>query len=447
MVTKISSKFDEDRNKILITHFLPSIGTTYIASQQLKKKFNIEDKYFISFEELKERDNNFVFNYPDIPLMYFNLHEVKEDMEGLHNDFSLYKKYIKQNNIKPTDIMIATTPCKGLSSISRNYGVLNPNNIWMFVTIKWFMAQQCKFLIFEGSDLLSGKLGLKLYKSFDDILGFTKKGYKIHVIKTTSMKHGLPQNRVRSFVLMYKGDFNIFTKWERDFINFKDFFNRPEEFDESIQHVNIFRNEYWKEWENLFKENKKFFDYCKKNITNDTVKRTMPYLLAMWDNGEVDLEKYPLILKAAHIKRDKYNKTIKEKKLKKNGIYYNYGYFDMSPIMPTDFSKALNPRTMLSTFHPKYIRYLTVREVMDIQGLPDSFKLQNLGDWRDISRCITVNTAHDILEKVCNIIFGTNKDYISYNSNNEVIVQNNTIDGFPSYEFKNFDIDKSSRIK
>jgi len=106
---------------------------------------------------------------------------------------------------KRVDIMTCVPPCSGLSTStpSSSRGCAAPQNEHMLRVAEYGMLTKTQVIIIENAPTLYSQGGEEFAERF---LPLTKKyGYSMVLLLTSTILHGLPQNRKRSFVLLYKG--------------------------------------------------------------------------------------------------------------------------------------------------------------------------------------------------------------------------------------------------
>merc|ERR1719447_2722030 len=76
------------------------------------------------------------------------------------------------------------------------------------------------------------------------------------------------------------------------------------------------------------------------------------------------------------------------------------GYWDDSPRFFYQSFGALISKTMCSAVHPDEDRYLNVREMMHLMGLPHDFEIDSLTNINHIAQNVPVDTAKDWADEV-----------------------------------------------
>merc|ERR1719319_2166685 len=76
------------------------------------------------------------------------------------------------------------------------------------------------------------------------------------------------------------------------------------------------------------------------------------------------------------------------------------GYWDDSPRFYDRSMGALMSKSMFTAVHPTEDRYLNVREMMHIMGLPHDFEIDHVKNINHIAQNVPVNTAKDMADEV-----------------------------------------------
>jgi len=168
---------------ITIDYFIPLIGSFYIAVDNLiKNGYKLQHNKIFSYNNFSKNEEHFINNY-------------SVDIEYINKDN--YNKNAK------AELLCCIPPCGGLSQLNSNINDnhFENNNKFIINCINFFKNNDYKMLILENAPGLTGKFGLSLLNILYNLLD---KNYKMHIIKTNTMHHGLPQSRKRCFLLIYK---------------------------------------------------------------------------------------------------------------------------------------------------------------------------------------------------------------------------------------------------
>jgi len=137
------------------------------------KAFNTNDSIYVN--HLQSKGIDVEMNYID-------------ESPRIHNDL---------------DVIVATPPCAGLSSLSQCSHCASPVNDWMIESSRFILEKvQPKVLYGENAPALATNKGrpvaLKLFKLAQEY------GYTFSLYRTKSLLHGCPQVRNRSFYFFWK---------------------------------------------------------------------------------------------------------------------------------------------------------------------------------------------------------------------------------------------------
>jgi site-specific DNA-cytosine methylase len=76
------------------------------------------------------------------------------------------------------------------------------------------------------------------------------------------------------------------------------------------------------------------------------------------------------------------------------------GYWDASPHFFHESFSALIGRNMFNGVHPVENRYLNVREMLHLMGMPHDFEIQDSRQINHIAQNVPVRTAQDMADEV-----------------------------------------------
>lgn len=130
--------------------------------------------------------------------------------------FSDTPYYELDENKYPTkyvDIVTCLPPCAGLSmgnttsgdKVNNPRGCSAPSNMHMLNGSEFAMSKiRPKAMIVENAPALYSKMGEVFAERINDLA--QRHGYTMSLVKTTSLNHGIPQERTRSFFFLWRGD-------------------------------------------------------------------------------------------------------------------------------------------------------------------------------------------------------------------------------------------------
>ncbi|MDD5651147.1 MAG: DNA cytosine methyltransferase [Candidatus Nanoarchaeia archaeon] len=376
-----------------ITHFIPLIGSFYLAQEKYNKEIKDELKYeyIFSFDGFKKNEQHLI-NNKKVNISYL-------DYNFINNSLSIeeYKKYIFDNKINFTDLMLAIPPCGGLSLLnSANRSAESKTNYFIFETVKWFIAQNNKILIMENAPGLIGKEGDKVLKKIQSIFEFNNvlDLYKINLIKVNTINYGLPQYRLRSFLIISKNSKSFLLKnYNQPIISIENYLRNLIVDQDDIHNV-VLKNNYVK----------KLLKYIIYYNIIDKIKKENK------DKSEYVISTWRYLLKEYDKNNDIFNDDldIKEKAIYiKNKLLDNKGFWDISPSIIKGKINAICGKSVFNTINPisKEIRPFTIKELMYLMGMPNDFILENpIKNINHICQAIPVNTAKIAIQWAIDIL-------------------------------------------
>ena len=393
-------------SEITITNFIMLVGPWELAKRRLMEEepeLNLVSKYNFSLTPFRNNEQHLAHNFPGFQIDYIDEQDegIKSAItEGFGNtDLTAYKNYIVKNGIQPTDIQLSIPPCAGLSLLNNgNRGADAKANGWMYETVKWFIAQDNKVLCLENAPGLLGKDGLKVLKNIENVLeaNGVKDKYKFHLTKTTTTQHGIPQHRTRSFLYLYKAEEHvIFKNIVHDTISVEKWLEKyPEEYDASIDHVPLKDN-----WAKIFVDfitEKDQWEYFRDLLKTDDPTKVIscwPTWLEEYKKDPTYFGSYEKLQRAA------------DKMLKK--LEQGLGYWDSSPNFIRGRINAIVAKNSYNTVHPKYNRYLSIRELMSLMGYPDSYQIVDVQkNFNNICQSLPICTGMDHIRWATGIVSG-----------------------------------------
>lgn len=409
-----------NKNQFSVSHLIPLVGPFVMGVDQLQQEFDIDEKYIFSFEPFANNQQHIEANFPNKKITYLPEEILADYSQPGWEDNKSYVDYIKDNNVQPTDLLLAVPPCAGLSMLNTgNRGAGCAANRWMYETVKWHVAQDNKVLLLENAPGLVGKEGVKVLREIERILTVlgVRDEYKIHCTKTNTMQHGLPQNRSRTFLYVYKSkEFKIFKNIKNESKTLEEYFkekNRPEELEPGTNHVVLTPSFASEPLQYLDKY--KLWEEARNEVDGYGNKTISKMLLRHFEEFPDRFESFPKLTRILNHFNEKLSRDL--------------GYWDSNPMIAKGKTNAVIAKNAFNIIHPTYNRVLSVRELMDLMGYPDDFVLQ--GDvkknFNHICQSLPVNTGKDHIRWAQGIINNDAK-YVNDGSeiNSEVFLQNNT---------------------
>lgn len=330
------------------------------------------------------------------------------------------------SNILPeVDIYVMTPVCAGLSQFNTATSgkcargdADNCQNQNMYNLTRLAMKNNAKVVAFENAPALYTQSGegvvVKLQKIADEY------GYTFGLFATNTLFHGIPQSRKRTFALFYRDTNPALFNFEH--IQYKDFCEYLEEIPKDTlyqdsQITSCDDDEYLK---CILEINScKIIPEVMEKLqcSKDKPAYTMLLLIVMsgidkaikWFENRID-ETHSDSIKRQHKIlchcRDKINSG--KRYFDSTGRIYTQGYIN-----------AIIGQNLL-VYNNKYNRYLNVRELMYLMGLPHDFEIDTRSELQMITQNVPVCTSEYIAKQIS--LYFDNKLPIS---NKQFIKQNN----------------------
>ena len=296
------------------------------------------------------------------------------------------------------DFVSTTCPCAGLSMLNysrdgkKSRGSDAAQNEWMYKSAKFALGTLKPRVFFgENAPGLYGEIGKGVVEKLFEIA--QSYGYSMSLMKTSTLKHGIPQERSRTFYFF----------WDSEYAPVLNYYNRERKT----------LSEYLKE---IPKEASLQSSFNKWKIENLPTVRFLEEVKGMdWEeimSKESTLNWYIVrsgLLDECIEFADKIAPgTIDSRVLHhiKNKIEQGKGFWDGSPKLGKDYFNAVISKNMVCGVHPQEKRFLTVREYMHLMGLPHDFELLDPGKWNHIAQNVPTSTARDWTLEVVKYIKG-----------------------------------------
>lgn len=379
--------------------FQPLIGGMTLGAEQA---FGCKPKFILSYKGISNEQH--LINYQDyknIPYILFQTHGkfINENHYNLFNQLN--------NNI---DVVSAVPVCSGLSlqnsctngTKARGDNAQQNENMYNITEFSLSMIKP-KAFIFENAPGLYTSMGKKVRNNLYTLA--KKYNYSISFISTSTMYHGLPQNRQRTFCIIWKSNFSpIVNYYKKSYASLTDLCKSIPK--ESTLQENFlkkdFDNFYIKYLKNEYGE--KYRDEFIKNKVRTTLQ------LVIKNNHYNILKNYANDEEKIFIDKCK------------NKIDSGGNIWDSSPsFINFNYINALVGKGMCSTIHPYEERYFNIREMLTLMGMPYDFELLDAKkNVNHIAQNVPVNTSYDWHLEIKKFL----EENLKY-SNGDYIMQNN----------------------
>ena len=360
---------------------VPLIGGETFAMENV---FGNKPEYVLSYSGFEANDSQLLNHYENrIP--YYKLDEVS-------------------HTASKVDVVNSVCPCAGLSSLSVSSNSNHEHNDWMIKSSQYVLENvQPKVLWGENAPRLASKMGEPVVNKLRKLA--RDNGYTFSLYKTKSILHGLSQIRDRAFFFFWKGDS----------VPIFDYYKRPHKLIED-QIRSSARNDADPMSELIVQKEKPsenpYYRYVLEEMhggINHTdffklIKKTTNVLHYFEDEGGSYYDMAKWMVKEGYEKHSQ--KCIRMgDKLKAGG-----NIMRKTTEIPKDYIGAFVGHMPIMLTHPDIDRYLSVRECLDIMGMPKDFQLQ--GGVKNINMScqnVPVSTASDMAENIKNWIGGNLK--------------------------------------
>ena len=171
-------------------HIIPLVGGSAVGTSIALER---EPEWIASWSDSFGANDQYCLKYFD-KVPFYNL-----------DDNNYPKKYV--------DIVTSLPPCAGLSmanttsgdKVNNPRGCSAPSNMHMYNAAEYAMRDiRPKAMMVENAPALYSKMGEEFAERIN-ALAHTH-GYSMSLVKTTSINHGVPQERTRSFFFLWEGD-------------------------------------------------------------------------------------------------------------------------------------------------------------------------------------------------------------------------------------------------
>jgi DNA (cytosine-5)-methyltransferase 1 len=321
--------------------------------------------------------------------------------DGFQKNDSHYNNYNEQRDVnvpyytvsespkQKIDVIVGTPPCAALSQLNTGKtaaakGAGCHKNEWMYKVfedaIDTFGA---RVVVVENAPALYTTKGQgvadQLYKIAKE------RDYSLTLYKTSTMYHGIPQNRQRTFAIAWDSKTAPIMNWyRRDRKNFAEYLqevpsNAPQQ--DMIINPNVY-NDY-------------YFQYIKHATGEDP--RKLMIEAGINTAYQYVLRNFGLNNALGWFKENNHEKGVKYASHAMMKTEKGLGIWDGSTHVFDEVMNAVIGRNLNDTIHPTEDRSLTVREAFHMMGFPHDFQLLGgRGRINEIAQNVPVCTARDI---------------------------------------------------
>jgi len=405
---------------------IPLIGGSAIGC---KKSAGVDPAFHLSYEAFAANESHIEKYWPDVP-MYRLDHEELE---------------IPNQTFNEVDYVNSVCPCAGLSQLNSARGTAASRgsgatqNKWMYDSSEYILENvKPKVLWGENAPGLFTKMGEGVVERLKEI--GRKYGYSFSLIKTNTELHGIPQRRIRTFYFFWNTPTVPLLNWKfREKKNLIDYLN---EIPKDATHQDMFMvsgkvTEHYRPYEFVLEKeglsHKEFAAKFKKGTiaqyleANDLIDECI-----VWLNKHYPKQGF------SNKKSTKTFSDMLEHQQYKTS--QGLGYWDASPHFFNESFSALIGRNMFNGVHPVEDRYLNIREMLHLMGLPLDFGIEHSGQVNHIAQNVPVTTAMDMADEVKKFCRGeakmTNFSFMKQDNTKQKILVTEELGAKPKKKYK-----------
>lgn len=390
-----------------------AIGCSYASGNQ--------PDFHLSYSPFEPNDKHIKHHWPEVP--FYTLDQNDQIPAGTFED---------------VDYINSVCPCAGLSQLNRkpaDSDIRAQKNVWMNESTQWILEHvKPKVLWGENAPNLFSESGEHIVNNLRQIAA--RYGYSFSLYKTNTELHGIPQKRPRTFYFFWNTQTAPIIDWfNEETSNFFDYIlDIP--VDASLQDVSLHSNAFDTRVDDIYKPYEFVLDKMGVNHTEFVrwvKKETMANFLhkhGLFDECQNWLRQYYPYRNYTSKPNDKTFITFIEQI--KNKLAQGKNYWDNSPRFFYDQFDSLTGKNSFHTVHPIYNRYITIREMLHIMGMPHDFEPKGPVNWpliKQIPQNVPTCTGKHMAQEVQKFCLGEKTL-----SNYSFVKQNNTKQEISYYE-------------
>ena len=361
-------------SKIKYAGIVPLVGGMMFGAE---KALGHKPEFILSYPAFLGNDKLLTDYWPEVPY-----HLIDDSTNELPADLILPE----------IDFVSALCPCAGLSQLNngKKRGAEAPQNDWMYKSTEFILEKlKPKVLWGENAPGLYGPIGIPVAERLR-VIG-KKYGYSMSILRTSTLLHGVPQNRKRAFYFFWKSEKAPILNWvKKEKPEIADFLKGIEDrLDpaEKILRTQELQNDPLYIWMKREFGDWRAFMREKKGSMMDV----------MINSGKAD--EYISWIKEAypdHVKRAEHALFKRS-----NGM----GFWDSSPFLPTECTGALTGARM-NAIHPTEDRIFMKQELMYFMGLPVDMKVPSNDEMGKMFQNVPSATVSDWVGEIVKFING-----------------------------------------
>jgi site-specific DNA-cytosine methylase len=365
---------------------IPLIGGSAIGCSRSAES---KPSFHLSYEAFSANESHIERYWEDIPMYRLDAPDIE----------------IPSSTFEGVDYVNSVCPCAGLSLLNSargsdaSRGSDAVQNKWMYESSEYILENvKPKVLWGENAPGLFTKMGEGVVQRLRQIA--EKHGYSFSLIKTNTELHGIPQRRIRTFYFFWNTPTVPMLNWK--FREKSDLLTYLKEIPQDATLQDMFMvdgkvTEHYKPYQFVLERE----GLTHAEFSNKYKKGTV----AQYFDKNNLLDECIEWLKVNHPKEGFSNKNSTKTFIdmlhhQKTKLADSKGYWDASPHFFHDSFSALIGRNMFNGVHPVEDRYLNIREMLHLMGMPHDFEIEDSRQVNHIAQNVPVRTAQDMADEV-----------------------------------------------
>lgn len=325
-------------------------------------------------------------------------------MEDWNNTPSIekVKSYVKNFHVPKTNIMTGVPPCAGLSSMSCKKAAdmdATPINNYIYFVVKMYLASDSDVLVFENAPTFCTGKGDPVIKNILNIINANGYERQMHMVAVSTMYHGIPQNRKRTFVYLYKGDSQVLEDIRRETPSLEEYvksYKKGPALKDDILNVRPYPKLRYPDVEakGLLAGHYVMDGTQGKTFNTISLRQGVtPEIFNSWGDYQSN---EPELFKR------RYDLWTTDRE--------NFNCYDASPVVVHDYLGAICRHNAFEYFDTKTNKFLTIRDLANLMGYPRDFQIESVDKINMMAQNIPVPTAADSILWAIQLLEGKYKN-------------------------------------
>lgn len=391
---------------------------------------------------------------PDFHLSYTAFSSNESHLERYWPDVPMYRLDDPELNIPDSlfngvDYITSTCPCAGLSLLNSargseaSRGSDATQNKWMYDSSEYILEHvKPKVLWGENAPGLFTKMGEGVVNRLRSIA--EKHGYSFSLIKTNTELHGIPQRRIRTFYFFWNTPTVPMLNWKfREKKTLLEYLNGIPK-DATLQDMFMVKGkvtDHFRPYEYVLEREGLTHAEFSKKFKKGTIAQYLDEYKLIDECIDWLIERYP---KEGFSNKKSTKTFIDMLEHQKAKVDDGKGYWDASPHFFHDSFSALIGRNMFNGVHPVENRYLNVREMLHLMGMPHDFEIQDSRHINHIAQNVPVKTAQDMADEVKKFCLGelkmTSYKFMKQDNTTQKLIETEELNSTPVKKYKTVSI-------